>query len=822
MLFSLNWLKEYVSLPRNLTAKKLAEDLTMTTCEVEGIEDWAEKFEKMVVGKIAAIKEHPNADKLKIVMTDLGKKEPVQIVCGGTNLKEGMLVAVALPGAKPRWHGEGEPVTMEKAKIRGVESWGMICAANEIGLTEMFPGSDKEIIDLSEIKKIKPGQNLAPAFGLEDIILEIDNKSITNRPDLWNHYGLARELAVIYNTKLKKVNSFCHAELVSASKKRSRNEFGMTIAIEDKDLCPRYIGCLIKNVKIKPSPEWLQRRLAAVGLRPINNIVDITNYVMLDVGEPMHAFDKSKVIEIIIRKAKSGEKIMSLDGVERKLNNSMLVIADAKKPIAIAGVMGGAASGVDETTTEIIFEAANFNALSVRKTAQQLGLRTEASNRFEKNLDHNLTALAMRRAIELVKKFCPQAKVVDWIDVDYTKEKKLVIEVAHDFLEKRIGQKLNPREVVKILEKLGFIVETRRGASLQGVVYIVVVPSWRATGDISQPEDIVEEVARVLGYDNLAEHEEIVDFKQAVYQPEQELEKKIKNYLSLSCGLNEVFNYPWTEQRLLKKYGLNGKIIEISNPPAEENKWLAASLIPNLLKNIEANLPYFSTFKIFEIGRVFLSAKVPHFKPGSRHSGPAAYLADQPKMLAGAVVGKEEAFLTAKGILTGIAGIETKIGVVPGEFLGEKKLVVVCKGEIIGWLGEMKEKIKNKNIVLFEINFDKLMEIVGTGLDLSVKYAPLPQFPVVERDLAFEVGWPVKWEDLSNVILRSVATKDPVFKGIEFLSEFDLGDRKSVAFRIIYGADRTLKDEEVEEVQNKIIKLMEEKFGARLRVALGK
>jgi len=854
MLLSLNWLKQYVDLPKNLTAKKLAADLTMTTCEVERVENLAEKFDSMVVGKIVELKAHPNADKLKIVMTDIGETKPAQIVCGGTNLREGMLVAVALPGAKVLWHGEGEPVVMEKAKIRGEESFGMICASSEIGLKDMFPAaSDHEIIDLSPsplqgegggevvsqkdnqrplsnsplIKgRGKPGQPLAEALGMDDMIIEIENKTITNRPDLWNHFGVARELAVIYGTKLKSITK--------RQETRDKRQDQLNINIEDKNFCPRYIGCLVKNIKVAASPEWLQKSLASVGVRPINNIVDITNYVMLDVGQPMHAFDKAKLTTnnkqqatITVRKAKNNEKIKSLDGVERKLDETMLIIADAKKPIAIAGIMGGEESGIDEKTNEIIFEAASFKAMSIRKTSQKLGLRSESSNRFEKNLDPNFAELAMARALGLIKELCTEAEVIAYQDENLVKEKKLEIKVEHEFLEKKIGQTLETKDVMKKLESLGFVVETsdKRQETRE---YKIIVPSWRATGDVSIPEDIVEEVARVIGYDNLAEHKTLVELQKPKIQFEHILENRTKKFLALAGGFSEVFNYPWANEKMLKILGKNDKIIEVVNPPSEDLGALQNSLIPNLLKNTEDNLRYFDEFKIFELARVYL----PEFnKLDSKFQDK---LPIQPKMLAGVVVTQKDknAFLEAKGTVEklfdklGIRNWKLETGTPEEKYLdGEKYLSIMVNGEEFGWLGELKESVynqfnfKKRKVALFEINFDKLVNRVKADESAhAARYAPLPQFPSIVRDLAFEFGWDVKWADILSAFAKAMADKTfDLIKDIFFLSEFGLGDRKSLAFRITYQADRTLKEEEVEVVEKRIVEMISKKFDAKLR-----
>lgn len=847
MFLSLNWLKDYIDLPKDISSQKLADDLTMSTVEVESVVNQAKQFDKMVVGKIVELKSHPNADKLKIAMTDIGGalgkdvsgSGLVQIVCGGTNLKENMIVPVALPGAKVKWHGQGEPVVLEEAKIRGEKSFGMICASNEIGIESRFPCGEMEITDLSKMapsRGLEPtpddkniGEPLAQALGLDDVIIEIDNKSLTNRPDLWSHYGIAREISAIYKTKLKDLNLFDKLSVIS-----DQGSGNLKIKILDKNLCSRYIGCVVKNIKIQKSPDWLIKRLEAVGMRAINNIVDITNYVMQDVGEPTHAFDRTLIntnkntnqTQIIIRKAVEGEKIQSLDGEERKLDKEMLIIADEEKPIAIAGIMGGANSEVSEKTIEIILEAASFNAMLVRKTSQKLGLRTEASIRFEKNLDSNLAETAMLRMLYLIKKIVPNAEIAEYIDEYPVKRKTVEIDIEHSFIEKRIGQKFEQEEVIMILQRLGFVVETEnkklRNEEIKGFIYKILVPSWRATGDVSIPEDIVEEVARIYGYDNLTEKIEMIGMDKAKYQLEFDVENRIKNYLSLGCGINEVFNYPWTDEKILKSLGiLENRFIEIVNPPAQENRFLQTSLIPNLIKNVQDNLRYFSEFKLFELARVF--------RVGENKNFGNDVLPEQPKMLAGVVVDSKDVFIEIKGIVENLLKdlrftiydlrIEKDM-----PFLDQNKfLQIFINDEEIGYLGILDyEKIsakggpssgwKNKAVGLFEIDFSML---VGMFNEHTTKYKKLPQFPSIERDIAIEVEYDIKWGKLRDVILSEA--KDPVIKEVSFLSEFDLQGKKSLAFRIIYQADRTLKDSEVEKIEQKIIKLLKQKFGAELR-----
>lgn len=378
MLLSLNWIKEYVDFPTDLTLEKLSHDLTMSTVEVEGIEDLGESLKNILVGKITKVESHPSADRLRVVMVNIGQEEDVQIVCGGSNLEVGQDVVVAIPGSFVTWHGEGDKVEIKASKLRGVESYGMICASEEIGLAGLFPSKDNhEIMDITHLNA-KAGEEISKVLNINDQILEIDNKSMTNRPDLWCHYGMARELAAIYKLKLKELPKINLENLSS----------GFDVEIENKEKCRRYSNLVYENVVVKDSPYWLKNALNKVGIRPKNLLVDITNYVMMVTGNPNHAFDKKKLSEkIVVRDAKKDEKLTLLDEQELKLKEEDLVIADNKQAIALAGIMGGIDDSISNDTNEMVIEVASFDKLSIRHTAKNYGLRTESSIRFEKGID---------------------------------------------------------------------------------------------------------------------------------------------------------------------------------------------------------------------------------------------------------------------------------------------------------------------------------------------------------------------------------------------------------------------------------------------------
>ncbi|MFH1193580.1 MAG: phenylalanine--tRNA ligase subunit beta [bacterium] len=494
ILVSYNWLKEY--LKTGLSPEEFASRVSLSGPSVERInyQEGAD-LDKIVVGKILNITKHPNADKLRLVEVDLGKKK-VTVVCGGSNLQGGMKVAVALSGAKVKWHGEGELVELKPTEIRGVKSEGMICAAEEIGLGEQFPKKDeKEILDLSDLGA-KPGALLAEALNLKDAIFDIEVTS--NRPDMMSVVGIAREAGTILKS------SFTMPKI--APLKGKDNGISLKIKNDEPELCLRYQAVVIEGVKVAPSPWWLKQKLASAGTRSINNIVDITNLVLWEMGQPLHAFDYEKLaggsersrreVSIVVRRAKKGEKIKALDGVEYKLAENYLLIADGKKPVAIAGVMGGELSGVTNGTKTIVLEAASFEPVSVRRTSRALNLRSESSNLFEKGLSTEATTAALARAAELVAQLAGGKIASKIFDLRSKEYKPRTVALSAEKANKIMGVELETEEMADILSRLGFSV------SVKGGEIKAKAPYWRE-GDIAIEEDLIEEIARVYGYHRL-------------------------------------------------------------------------------------------------------------------------------------------------------------------------------------------------------------------------------------------------------------------------------------------------------------------------------
>jgi len=805
MLISRNWLKDFVKIPDSLSAKELGLKLTMAMAEVEGFIDQKESLKGIVVGEILEVKKHPNADKLKLAIVDIGTKK-LNIVCGAPNIEKGQKVPLATLGAILL-----NGLKIEKVKVRGEESEGMLCAEDELGL-----GKDHSGILILD-KKVKIGESLAKALGLDDVIYEIDNKSLTHRPDLWSQYGVAREVGAILSEKLA---TYAKATVAKESLKEGKEK--LDIKVEDFKLCPRYMVVVLEGIEIAESPEWLKKRVSAVGMRPINNIVDITNYVMMEIGQPLHAFDYDKLEghRIIVRQAKPGEKIQTLDDQDRKLDEGTLVIADAKKPVAIAGVMGGANTEIDNKTKKIVIESANFNHVSIRKTEVKLGLRSEASIRFEKSLDPNIAELGIKRAIELILQICPKAKVVSKIeDVKKFKLEQGPIKVSFDFLNKRIGQGIEPQKVIKILEGLGFEVKKQKDG------LAILVPTWRATKDISIPEDIVEEVARIYGYDNLKINMPLVAMERPEINKERELERKIKNILAYGLTLSEVYNYSFNSEEQLQKIGLPiADHIKIANPISSETTRLRTSLLPNLLNNIIANERFFNEIKLFEVGSVYLKDK-----PGEGISDKKqGFLPYQEKYFAGVVVQKEDQmpFYTAKNI---VESLFKKLHLVyqikevktaPVWASAGKTAAILLNGKQIGLITELNPKLYgkldiNNKVGIFEFSLTELNKVYTD----EMAYLAIPKFPSLDLDVSMIIDKQILWAEVKNLVL---GVEKDLIREIKIFDVYEgkniPAGKKSIAFRIEYRSnDKTLTMEEVQVIHQKVLNILQSKFGAQIR-----
>ena len=811
MKLSLSWIGEYVTLPADLDLKKLAYDLTMSTVEVEDVEYLARRFDKMVVGVINSVEPHPNADKLRVCKVDLGG-DVKEIVCGGINLQEGMRVAVACPGAMVRWHGEGEPVEIKNSKLRGVASYGMICASDEIGLGDLFPASQEaEILDLSAFDA-PAGTPLAEALDLDDVLLEIDNKSMTNRPDLWGHYGIARELAALYNLPLKKIEPY-QPEVQSDFK----------VEIDDSDRCTRYIGVEMSGVSVKPSPYKMQSRIWKAGMRPINALVDITNYVMLATGNPTHAFDADNITDHIdVRRAAAGEKLTLLNAKELELCPDDLVITDSEGPVALAGVMGGAKDSILPKTERVILEVANFESTGIRRTALRYDTRTEASSRYEKAVDPERCDQALSLSMQYFHELYPELKVTGFCDKYVKKLPRAEIDVSLMWLAKRLGKDLSNDVIRQKLELLGFDV------TIDGDNMHVVAPTWRSTGDISIKDDVMEEVARLYGYDNFEATEFTTTFTAAINQLDQDLVRHIKEYLAIRCGMQEVYTYPWMNDVFANAVlqSMDG-VLKLSTPPAPDLSYIRSSLLPNLCEAVMKNERYFDEFSLFEEAQVFFDRNY------SSPYDPTESLPEQRRHIGAAFAsGKKDVaalFREAKGVLEYMPRFTHMEGFT---FRKEEKPVwadsvvwlnVYCGDVKIGDLGLLAKKvslecgIKNLSVMLFEIDATKLVPLRSR----TNKFTHLAEYPETDYDVSMLFASDVKWTDIHDAILGEKKAS-ALLKNASFVDEYRgkqiPAGQKSVTIRLTIGsAEKTLTSQEIESAANQVMKKLEKKLGAQLR-----
>jgi len=804
MLLSLNWLKDFVKIPKSITPEDLALRLTMHTVEVEGFNDQSTNFQGVVVGKVLEVEKHPNADRLRITKIDV-KKEILTIVCGAPNIAVGQLVPVATIGTiLPNG------LEIKESEIRGEKSSGMVCAEDELGLGSNHDG----IMVLG--KKAKVGEAFAEYLNLDDIILEIDNKSLSNRSDLWGHYGMAREIGTFYDEELKDYTEFLKPEIIEGSEK-------LDIKVEDKKLCPRYMALAVKGIKVEESPRWLKDRLVAIGLRPINNIVDITNYVMFEIGQPLHAFSRDQVAKIIIRTAKKGEHIETLDGKERELDEDMLVIANSDGPIAVAGVMGGQHSAISDETTEIIIEAANFEAVSIRKTAGKLGLRTDASMRYEKSLDPNLAETGLRRAYALIKTICKDAEAISEItDISNFSVNQGPIILNLNWINDKIGQEIPEKQIINILERLGFGVEKNED-NLN-----ITIPTWRAAKDVSIKEDILEEIVRIYGYDNIVTATPLISLDPPEVLSERILERKLKNILSGNLNLNEAYNYSFVGESQLMKLNLDfTNYLKLVNPISDQQTLLRQNLIVGLLSSVRINQFNFDEVRLFELGRVYFDAPGVYDKAGEDKER----LPYQEKRIAFALSGKSgDYFYEAKGITENLIKLifggfwETEFVTVedfPAYSDNKKSVRVRVNNHDLGLISTINNEVANKfglknETVTTELNFAELLALFVACP--FVKYEAAPKYPKISRDLAFVVDSGMMYNDLR----REIKSFDDLIVAVELFDSYQgnkLGeDKKSLAFHVIYQSlERTLRAEEIDEIQAKLITRLEEKFSAQIR-----
>ena len=805
MQISYNILKEFIKIPKSISPAEIALKLTTHTAEVENFFDQKDQFLGVVVGKVLSVEKHPQADRLNLAKVDI-KKEILDIVCGALNLEEGQLVPVATIGTI--LHGG---IEIKESEIRGEKSSGMICAEDELGL-----GADHEGIMILD-KKAKIGESFASYLKTNDIIFEIDNKSLSNRPDLFSHYGIARELSAIFSLDLKAYQDFVvELEKIEAEDK-------LEVEVEKKEVCPRYMAVKVEGIKIKESPEWLKNKLIAIGQKPVNNVIDLGNYVMFEMGQPLHIFDAEKIKKINVRLAKKNEVIETLDEKERTLLEDDIVISDGSLPIAIAGIMGGKDSAVSDKTSSIIIESANFKDTYIRRTSQRLGIRTEASIRYEKSLDTELPEIGLKRFLKLLKEILPDIKVVSNIaDIKGQQTEKKEINFSYLWLENKIGQTIERKEAFEYLNKLGFEVNEDEDKIK------VVVPVWRATKDINIKEDILEEVLRLHGYDNIKSSLPREELSAPTKNEERELERKIKNFFALKYSLFEVYNYSFVNSDQLNKLEIDfTNYLKLAQPLSDNQTYLRQSLITNLILNIKTNQAKADRLGFFELGKVFYN------NPGNIKKDPSKteVLPHQESKLAFIISdNSNDLFLQAKGMAQSLFNYISN-GKVELEFLltenlanwsdKNEKVIISFLGEKIGIISTLKKEIAEKmgikkKVVFGEINMNDVLKI-SQNFSIPV-FTEVPRYPAVIRDLAFVVDEEIMYND----IRKEIVNFSPLINSLELFDVYQ-GDnlekgKKSLAFHISYlSLDKTLTAKEVDELQKNLIVVLSEKFAAALR-----
>lgn len=808
MNISYHWLSEYIDLS-GVTAEELAEKLTRTGIEVDSVESRNKGVSQVVVGEVKACEQHPNADRLKVCQVDVGQEELLQIVCGAPNVAAGQKVPVALVGASL------PDLKIKRAKLRGVESQGMICSAKELGMNDKLLAKEFQegILVLPDDAQI--GTDVAELLSLHDEVLELD--LTPNRSDCLSMIGAAYEAGAILDRKV----NLPQAEINETE--RTISDF--KVSISEPELCTHYAARRIRNVKIGSSPLWMQNRLMAAGIRPINNVVDITNYVMLEYGQPLHAFDAEKLAgsSIHVRLANEGERFVTLDDVERTLSSDMLLITDAEKPVAIAGVMGGAEAEVTEQTTQILLESARFSGDSVRRTSKALGLRSESSIRFEKNVDPAGVIAALNRAASLIEQYASGEVDAGIAEAGSPQTDLVRISISKDRINSYLGTQISTEEVSAIFDRLGFEYEAENDQ------WTVTVPSRR--GDITRDVDLIEEVARLYGYDNIP-----TTWISGVTTPgsltkEQKIAREIRRYMT-DRGLHEAINYTLTHPHRIAQFeGLfpGAEPVKVSMPMSEDRSVLRTSQLPLLIEAVMHNRNRnIHDAALFEMGQVYIAEQQK-----------LTDLPNEPKLLSGVWTGaaapahwsKTERpvdFYDVKGLIDGLfayLGIESvryEAEAAEGFHPGKTAAVyfdVEDGPKKIGRIGQLHPQLQEEFELGETYMFELELQPVFEQAVMDIQYEQLPRYPSAGRDLAMVVDADLeaskmldKIKEVAGPLLESVSLFD-VYQG----DNIEQG-KKSLAMSLVYrDRERTLTDEEVSELHEKIVHSLEKAFAAKLR-----
>lgn len=803
MKISLNWVKEYISIPETESIDALQDKMISTGLDIEGVENESDKLKNFVIGEVIEKIKHPDADKLSLCKVNTGGEENLSIVCGAPNVDAGQKVCVALIGAIIP-NGDFE---IKKSKIRGQLSEGMICSEKELNMSDNHDGI--MVLDT----KAKIGQKFADYIKANDVLFDIGITA--NRGDLFSHFGVAREIGALYNEKIK------IPDIKITGSERDTKEF-IKISIEANDVCKRFTGRIISNVKIKESPEWLKKRLKSIGLNPKNNVVDITNYVMFETGQPLHAFDYDKINgkEIIIKKAKDGDKFTTLDGKERVLNAESLMICDANGYTGIAGVMGGKNSEISDDTKNIFLESAYFDAVSVRKNSKKLGLMTDASQRFERGVDINMVKYASERAAQLFMELAGGEVSKSLYDVYPEKFQPVKVPVRIKKTNDILGTGLNEEEITALLEKIEFKYTGKEEDKL-----IFEVPEFRRL-DVCREIDLIEEIARIYGYDNIeGEMNFNINVSNAVNYGSRifKLNREITDYFT-GRGFNQILTNPLAEEKVIKKFTEDpGIIISLKNSISVEMDSMRTGMIYGMLKIIGFNFNNSGkdiSLKFFESGRIFKNTGK-KFTEEDRLIITMSGKKDSETIYNGE---KNFDFFDIKGeaemFLYKLQLENFSLFYYTDNVSGGIKADIRINDEIIGVIYKVDSKLKSEfeieqDVYAAEFYLNKL--ITKTGKDR--KFKDISRFPSVKRDLALIADTGVKYDEIRNFIVQSSG------KFLKKLSLFDIYEdekigenKKSIAFTLEFSSDeKTLTDEETGNIIKKILNNLEKNLGVTLR-----
>lgn len=778
MKISINWIKEFVNLD-GITPEELIRRFNLATAEIEGYEIKGKDTYNVVFGKILEVKNHPESNHLHILKVDVGK-EVLQIVCGAPNVRVGMVTAVALVGGCVAGH------KINPAKLVGVDSYGMCCSAFELGIG----GDDEGIMDITEPVTI--GQDIKEYLPIDDVVFEIDNKTLTNRPDLWGHYGLAREFSVIFNRPLRPIETDDLSKYDSLPQLHIKN---------NSKNCFRYSGISVDNITIKKSPLRMAIRLYYAGMRDINLLADITNYIMLELGQPMHAFDHDVVHGIEVIEAKKGDTLLTLEGENHEIPEGAVVITDDKKvPVAIAGIKGGLKASISDTTKSVLFESATFDSVSIRKTSRAIGLVTDASQRYEKSLDPEMTPVALARLLKLLKEIDPKAKVSSRMTDCYTKKYTLpTIEIDEDFISNRIGERVERKQIVDILTALGFGVSESKGK------IVVKVPSYRATKDVSMKEDLVEEVARIYGYDNITPKP--LDFEPIPTTLNKAVaeEYNVKQMLAIKYNACEVHTYLWNYADFNQAHHIESpSVVRLMDSSLAGQSGIRSALMPTLLKVVSDNRNQLSDIRVFEVGRV--APKLDENNLVAEEKRLCVVLASQTES-------KEDLIQELRMFIVDYAkqnlaiDLSFREGDVPTYLNPYNSAHIVSREGDYGYLGLVHPKVclsidKRLNIAALEVDFGMLASKEGYYKKVKVP----SKFQSVNLDVSILTPNSMKYGDLEQVLNKYRSKIMNGYRLYDIYEDSSLGEFRSITIRYeLCGKDHTLEGKEIDEFLNGLV-----------------